>query len=63
MPEMGYPQRQTCTADATVSLSSAALRYQHATLERDQAIAERLGELLRAADAAEPGVAVVNLGR
>jgi integrase len=29
-----------------------ALRYQHATLERDQAIAERLGALLRAVDAA-----------
>ena len=41
-----------------------ALRYQHATLERDQAIAERLGALLRAAETlpdTEP--AVVNLDR
>jgi hypothetical protein len=29
-----------------------ALRYQHATFERDAAITERLGVLLQAADAA-----------
>ena len=42
-----------------------ALRYQHATLERDQAIAERLGALLRAVDAApeSDASAVVNLDR
>jgi integrase len=40
-----------------------ALRYQHATLERDQAIAERLGALLRAVDAVPESEvhAVVNL--
>lgn len=46
------------------STPSMALRYQHATLERDQAIAERLGELLRAAGTApEEPPAVVNLDR
>jgi integrase len=42
-----------------------ALRYQHATLERDTAIAERLGALLRAVDAAPDSDAsgVVNLDR
>jgi hypothetical protein len=31
-----------------------AIRYQHATLERDQAIAEKLGALMRVADTAQP---------
>ena len=35
------------------STPAVALRYQHATAQRDQAIAERLGTLMRAA-AAEP---------
>jgi integrase len=44
------------------STPSMALRYQHATLERDQAIAERLDALLRAADGTpEDSPAVVNL--
>jgi len=40
-----------------------AMRYQHATQERDRAIAEKLGALMRAAvtDADEPGAAVVPL--
>jgi integrase len=41
-----------------------ALRYQHATLERDQAIAERLGALLPTADAAaEQAPEAVDLDR
>ena len=36
-----------------------ALRYQHATEERDRAIAERLGELLRAVESAPDDRAAV----
>jgi hypothetical protein len=39
-----------------------AIRYQHATLERDQAIAEKLGALLRAADPPPDDTNVVELG-
>jgi hypothetical protein len=30
------------------------MRYQHATSERDQSIADKLGALMRAADSAQP---------
>lgn len=45
--------------------ATVALRYQHATHERDRAIAERLGTLMSAAVARpeEPGAAVVPMGR
>jgi hypothetical protein len=33
-----------------------AMRYQHATAERDRAISDRLGALLRVADAVEEPV-------
>jgi hypothetical protein len=39
---------------------AVALRYQHGTLERDQAIADRLGALLR--PPADPSGADVQLG-
>jgi integrase len=42
---------------------SVALRYQHATLERDRAIAHRLGELMRAAEARPAGPAIASLDR
>jgi integrase len=34
------------------STAAVAMRYQHATAERDRAIADRLGELMRAAESA-----------
>ncbi len=37
---------------------AAALRYQHATLERDQAIADRLGALLQPSEAANEAEAI-----
>ena len=36
------------------STATVAMRYQHATLERDQAIAKKLGALMRAASEVEP---------
>jgi len=40
---------------------AVAMRYQHATAERDQAIADRLGALMRAVDQEpEPDVAAVH---
>jgi len=45
------------------STPSMALRYQHATLERDQAIAERLGALMRTAgEEPDSNVEVVHMG-
>jgi integrase len=41
---------------------SVAIRYQDATVERDHAIAEKLGALLRAADAPPDDTNVVELG-
>jgi integrase len=44
---------------------TVALRYQHATLERDQAIAERLGALMRSVETAKPDpiATVVSIAR
>jgi hypothetical protein len=39
-----------------------ALRYQHATTERDAAIADRLGVLMRAVDQADPAPKVASIG-
>lgn len=41
---------------------AVALRYQHATLERNQAIAERLGLLLNAGQAAPDSAVVGTIG-
>jgi hypothetical protein len=40
-----------------------AIRYQHATLERDQAIAEKLGALMRAVELPEPSTKLVSIKR
>ena len=40
-----------------------AIRYQHATLERDQAIADKLGALMRAVEASAPSTNLVPIKR
>ena len=40
---------------------TVALRYQHATLERDTAIADKLGALLRGAESSDDGAEVVEM--
>ena len=42
---------------------TVAMRYQHATQERDRAIADKLGALMRAAAPEEPSAAVVPIDR